>query len=218
MNSNLSSIGIALATLVGLSATQAQGSFVVDGSFETPPLSPGQYIYNPSGSPWTFSPLHSGIDRPASAFFAPPPPAGVQAAFLQASANSVSAHGWISQVITLPIAGTYSLDYLHAGRHNSFFTGNVQYEVLLGTTVIGTSSTTSFQPYTPVSFHFFSNVVTDTLTFRILSTQPLGDNTAFFDAVDVTLVPAPGAAALAGTGGLLLACRRRRTATPHASL
>lgn len=197
-------LGISPLALVTASAS---ASIVADGGFENPALGPGQFWYNATGSAWTFT-GNAGVDHPFSAFYAPPPPEGVQAAFLQSHQSSTFHYGAFSQAVNLPGGGSYVLSYLHAGRPEmSGWGGNVAYEVLLDSLVIATSSTISGQAYTPVSIPFSATAGPHVLTFRVSPSQPLGDNTSFID--DVGIVPAPGSAGLATLAGLA-ALRRRR--------
>lgn len=200
------SVALGISTLVLVTAG-ASASIVVDGGFENPALGSGQFWYNATGSAWTFT-GNAGVDHPFSGFYAPPPPEGVQAAFLQTDQSSASNYGALSQPINLPGAGSYVLSYLHAGRPMSYqWGGDVAYEVLLDSSVIATPSTASGQAYTPVSIPFSATAGTHVLTFRVSPSQPLGDNTSFID--DVGIVPAPGSIGLAALAGLA-ALRRRR--------
>lgn len=185
---------------------QAAASIVADGSFEAASCPPNWFVYNATGSPWTFV-EGSGVTEPPSPFGAPPPPSGVQVAFLQTRPPlQLSA---ITQSIVLPAATSYTLSYLHAGRNMGLHAGNVLYEVLIETTVISAQSTTSGLPFTPVSIPFTASPGAHTLTFRLHAATPAGDNTAFFDDVAIIAVPTPGAAALA-LAGAAFGVRRRR--------
>lgn len=194
--------------LLGALASGASAAYVADTSFEAAVCPPLSYVYNPLGSPWTFQGA-SGVTQHPTAFFSPPPPSGVQVAFLQ-SRNVGTQDGEISQPIVLPAAPSFTLTYLHAGRHHSFYTGNLTYEVLLDTLVISTQSTVSFQPFTPVSIPFTATPGPHTLTFRVFANVPLADNTTFFDDVDITAVPAASSIALVLPAAALAIRRRRR--------
>jgi hypothetical protein len=207
--SQLVRLAVGGLSLIGAFASTSS-AFVSDGSFEAAACLPGQFVYNALGSPWTYVD-GSGVAGVGSVFSAPPPPSGTKVAFLQAR-PSVPQTSLFFQSITLPANGSYTLSYLHAGRPAfvpGLIEGNLQYEVLLDTTVIATQSTVSGQPFTPVAIPFSANAGTYTLTFRVSPTAPLIDNTAFFDSVGCTLVPTPGAASLAGVGAMLVLRRRR---------
>jgi len=179
---------------------------VADGSFETPAMLPGSFVYNPGGSPWTFA-GNSGITAPVSAFTFLPPPSGNQVAFLQSDTNPAN-FGSISQSIFLPFTGPYTLSYLDAGRHfGGNFAGNMAYEVWLGSSLLANMATVTNQPFTPQSIPFTATTGFHTLEFRVSASQPVGDNTAFFDSV--TIVPAPGSIALLAAASGLVALRRR---------
>lgn len=189
------------------SLTNSASALVLDSSFEAASCPPNWFVYRPTGTPWTFVD-GSGVTRPPSPFGSPLPPSGVQVAFLQ-SRLALPHTSEFSQVVTLPAAPSYTLSYLHAGRSTPGFPGNLQYEVLIGSTVIASLSTFSSQPFTLVSIPFTAGTGLQTLTFRVSATAPLVDNTAFFDDVTITGVPTPGTAVLSAFGGLVVLRRRR---------
>lgn len=197
---------LVLATTV---AAPASASIVADPSFEAAAYPPNWYAYNATGSPWTFA-GNSGVTYlPSAPFGSSPAPSGVQVAFLQ---TNVFPTGWgdISQPITLPATGTYTLSYLHAGRYSNFGGfGNTTYDVLIDSIIVATHSTVTAQPFTPVSFNFTASGGAHTLSFRFNAIQPFGDNTVLFDDVEITAVPAPGPLAIAAAAGIFFARRRR---------
>ncbi len=199
-------VGLVL-TMIALADVPSAVAFVTDGSFELPSLPANTYLYNPLGSPWTYS-GNSGVIYPSSAFGSPAAPAGNQVAFLQTDSLSAANFGQFSQPITLPSTGTYTLSYLDAGRSLGIYQGNVAYEVLLDTTLLATPATTSGQPFTSQSFSFTSTVGPHVLTFRVSATQPLGDDTAFFD--NVVIVPEPATPLGMGLTTLWFLGRSRR--------
>ena len=157
------------------SATVA-ATFVGDSGFEAIGVGSGggSYVYNPSGSAWTFV-GNAGISGNGSAFTNGDPnaPAGSQVAFLQTT-------GTISQSVTFAAAGSYQLSFQSIQR-----VGNQQdFQVLVDGNVVGT-----FQP-TGSSYQFFAtssftaSAGSHTITFKGLNTIG-GDNTAFLDAVNL---------------------------------
>lgn len=193
--------------LIGSLVTGSSAAIVADGSFETAACSPGWFTYNPASTPWTHVD-GSGVTEPPSPFGSPPPPSGFQVGFLQTRLAPPHLSAFF-QSITLPAASSFTLTYLHAGRDYAGYTGNVTYEILIDSTVISSQSTVTGLPFTPVSIPFTASPGAHTLTFRLHAMTALGDNTAFFDDVDISFVPTPGGATLAGLAGAL-ALRRRR--------
>jgi CSLREA domain-containing protein len=142
-----------------------------DPDFATPTLRARDYVYDPAGSPWTFT-GQAGLASNGSAFGNPPPPQGSQVAFLQGI-------GSISQTFDLT-AGTYVLGLLAAQRP-----GNQQtFEVLVDGAVVATitPSGSSFALYTTSPF----TVTAGSHTIQFVGLNPLGgDNTAFLDQIQV---------------------------------
>ncbi len=157
----------------------APAATVVDSGFESVSVGSGggAYVYNPSGSAWTFGP-QSGLSGNGSAFTAGSPiaPQGSQVAFLQD-------HGTISQSIGNFAAGSYQISLLAAQRAN-YGTSNQSFQVLIDGTVVGTinPTSTSYQSYSTPSFNVTAG--THTLTFQGL-TSNASDYTAFIDAVAI---------------------------------
>ncbi|HST31215.1 MAG TPA: PEP-CTERM sorting domain-containing protein, partial [Chthoniobacterales bacterium] len=160
-------------------------------------------------APWSFT-GHAGIiNAPGGGFNGPTAPDGSQYGFLQ-SAFSGQTPGVFSQTISFTLAGTYQLAYLVAGRPpnglGSF--GDLPYDVRLDSTVIGTDSSTSSEPFTQVIFTFTTTAGDHTLTFE--TSQSNGaDNTAFIDSVSIQAVPEPTSLALFAIGGVAFAAARR---------
>ena len=152
---------------------------LADGSFETPVMTsppPGNWSYNPAGSPWTFS-SQSGISGNGSAFTNgnPNAPDGVQVGLLQAN-NSMSQ-------IAVGDAGTYKLIGFIAAQSGTA-TPSVDFQVD-GTSIDTiTTASSSYINYTSPSFtlaagsHFFFFV-------GLGGSSP--DRTLFMDAL--TIVP-----------------------------
>ena len=188
-------------------STLASGQTVANNSFETPALGTNSFLYNPIGATWSFLGDSGIINSPGEGFFGPPALAGVQYAFLQ----SAGTQGAFSQTISFTLSGTYRLSYLVAGRSNNGHgaAGDLSYQVLLDSLVIGIDSTTSAQPFTVRTFDFVASSGSHILSFNAVSSG--GDNTAFFDLVAIQIVPEPpvGVLMLSALGGLLFVRRLR---------
>jgi hypothetical protein len=185
------------------------GQSVANGSFETPVLSSNSFLYDPSGATWTFLNDAGIISAPGAGFFGPPAPDGNQYAFLQSATNP----GAFSQTITFTLSGTYRLSYFVAGRSDNGqgAAGDLSYQVLLDSLVIGSDSTTTAQPFTLRSFDFVASSGSHTLTFE--SVPNGADNTAFFDLVAIQPVPEPAVSVLVLSslfGSLFVRAVRRR--------
>lgn len=160
---------------------------VANGSFEAPVLNANSFLYDPAGATWAFVNDSGIINAPGAGFFGQAAPDGNQYAFLQTAGNT----GAFSQSIVFSLPGTYELSYLVAGRpdNGEGATGNLGYEVLLDSLVIGNDSTVTGQPFTLRSFDFVASSGSHTLTFEAVPNS--GDNTAFFDSVAIRAVPEP---------------------------
>jgi hypothetical protein len=186
------------------------GQSVVNGSFETPLLNSNSFSYDPGGATWTFLDNSGIINTPGAGFFGPPAPDGNQYAFLQSADHP----GAFSQSITFSLPGTYQLSYLVAGRSDDGqgATGNLAYQVLLDSLVIGNDATATGQPFTFRSFNFVASSGDHILTFESVANG--ADNTAFFDLVAIQPVPEPavGVFLLSSLSGFLFirAVRPRR--------
>lgn len=201
---------VALLSLGGLRPAAAQT--VGNAGFEAPVVGSGSsaYVYNPLGTPWTFS-SGSGVSGNGSGFTAgnPNAPEGAQVGFVQAT-------GTISQAIDGFSNGSYTFQFQSAQRGSG--DGNPgpdsqNLQVLVdnaplfgadGLTPVGTS----YQLYTtdPIAL----SAGTHTLTFQGLNTAAAGmpgytgDNTAFIDGVGINRVaPVPEASSVISLGMLL---------------
>ena len=163
------------------------GQSVANSSFETPALSSNSFLYDPSGATWTFINNAGIINAPGAGFFGPSAPDGTQYAFLQSATNS----GAFSQTITFTLSGTYRLSYFVAGRSDNGqgAAGDLSYQVLFDSLVIGSDATTTSQPFTLRSFDFVASAGSHILTFEPMPDS--ADNTAFFDMVSIQAVPEP---------------------------
>ena len=92
--------------------TSSQTSSIADSGFEQVSVGAGEFLYDPTGSPWAFS-GSSGISGNNSGFTAgnPPAPQGSQVAFLQET-------GSFTQSVTGWAAGFYVLTFDAAQREN----------------------------------------------------------------------------------------------------
>ncbi len=155
-------------------------SQIADPGFEQVVVGTGQYQYDPTGSPWTFS-GGAGLSGNDSGFTSgnPPAPEGSQVAFLQAA-------GSFSQSVTGWAAGSYVLSFDAAQRGN-FGTSNENFSVLIDGNVVGsfTPSGTSYQSYSTAAFTVTAGA--HTITFQGLDSAG-GDNSAFLDQVAVAQV------------------------------
>jgi hypothetical protein len=153
------------------------------GGFEAPNVGTGAaaYRYNPSGSAWTFSDS-SGVAGNGSDFAVgnPNAPEGTQVAFLQG-------YGSASQTLTFA-GGIYSLSFLAAQRGGNGNATSQTFQVLIDGSVVGTftPADTNYTAFTTSPFAVTPG--SHTLTF--LGTDPSGggDNTAFIDGVQLTLL------------------------------
>ena len=108
------------ALIEPLEVRRLLAAIVADASFESPTEAANSYVYDPSGSVWTFSST-SGIVNPPSGLGAPAAPNGKQVAFLQTNRSASQYNGedgTISQSISLPSTGYYSLSVEAAADSN----------------------------------------------------------------------------------------------------
>ncbi len=149
-----------------------------DPGFETPNVGTGSwhdFVYNPSGAPWTYS-SSSGVAGNGSGFTNgnPNAPQGTQVAFLQK-------YGTMSQVVNFS-AGTYAINFYAAQRYGQ--ASSQTFEVTVDGTVVGTFTPTSttYGLYTTNSF----TVTAGTHTVEFIGLDPNGgDNTALIDDASI---------------------------------
>jgi hypothetical protein len=174
------------------SAVRVNSQPVAGSGFEAPALPANGYAYAPTASDWTYAGA-AGIAANGSAFTASgaagsgitgnPAPEGVQVAFLQDQASS------ISQAIANWAAGTYQIHFLAGQRDNySAPTAGLQaIEVDVDGNAILTITPGSAN-YLSLTTPAFTVVAgAHTIDFKSLTA---GDTTAFLDAVSVVQVPA----------------------------
>ena len=151
----------------------------LDPGFEAPALGAGRtaYLYDPAGSPWTFSGF-AGVAGNGSGFTANNPiaPQGGQVAFLQMTGSA-------SQSVTLS-AGTFSISF-EAAQRNIAQVGGQTIEVLLDNVAVSTITPVgiNYASYTTTTF----TVAAGAHTLEFLGLDPHGgDNTALIDQVSIT--------------------------------
>jgi uncharacterized protein (DUF2141 family) len=149
-----------------------------DAGFEQPSVGAGQFQYDPTGSPWTFTGL-AGISANNSGFTAgnPPAPERLQVALVQET-------GSFSQSVTGWAAGSYTINFLAAQRGNHQ-ASQQNVNVLVDGVVVGTftPSGTSYLSYSTSAFNVTSG--SHTITFQGLDSAG-GDNTVFIDDVTIS--------------------------------
>ena len=138
----------------------------------------GQFQYDPTGSPWTFS-GQAGISANNSTLTSgnPPAPGGSQVAFLEnAGSFSESTTNWA--------AGSYSISFSAAQRANGQ-ASQQDFKVSVDGVTVGnfTPSGTSYQSFATSVFTVAAGA--HTITFQGLDSAG-GDNIAFVDRVAAT--------------------------------
>ena len=187
---------------------------VADGSFETPALGYGGYVYNPSVAGVTFNPK-SGVAHNGSPFSSENAPDGTQYAFIQ----STDTQGSVSLDVTgLTSGAAYNFIFSAAQRPN--YTSNVLTAFFNGVN-LGTFNPTStaFSLFTTSSFTASGS--SGTLTF-MGAPSTTGDNDTALDNVRVNALaatsavpePATWAMMLAGFGLIGVSVRSRRKQSP----
>jgi hypothetical protein len=158
-----------------VSLAQTSAASIADPSFEQVSVGAGHFLYDPTGSPWTFS-GGAGISGNSSGFTAgnPPAPDGTQVAFLQQTSS-------FSQTTTGWAAGSYVITFEAAQRGNHQ-ASRQDFNVLVDGTVVDsfTPSGTSYQSYATAAFTVTAG--SHTIAFQGLDSAG-GDNTAFIDEV-----------------------------------
>ena len=150
---------------------------LVDQGFEQPLAGPNGFIYDPTGTAWTFAGM-AGVSGNGSGFTAGnlPTPQGAQVAFLQTT-------GSLSQSASFWDAGSYVITFDAAQRRN-YQASHQNFNVLVDGAVMGTftPSGTAYQGYITATFTVTAGA--HTIAFQGLDTAG-GDNTAFIDDVSV---------------------------------
>jgi glucose/arabinose dehydrogenase len=160
-----------------LSSTPTPTPTVSDAGFEQPNAGPGSFVYDPSGTAWSFT-GPAGVSANGSGFTSgnPPAPEGVQVGFVQDT-------GVISQSVAGWAAGSYVITFDAAQRGN--YISNQNFEVLVDGTVVSTFTPTgtSYQAYSTAAFTVGAG--SHTITFEGLDSAG-DDNTALIDAVAIS--------------------------------
>ncbi|WP_185602316.1 chitobiase/beta-hexosaminidase C-terminal domain-containing protein [Paenibacillus sp. 598K] len=154
----------------------------LNAGFESPEITASWGVRpGPMTNGWSFT-SNAGIQRNGSAFGAATAPEGVQTALLQTNGGVA---GSFEQALSFP-AGSFRLSFEAAKRD---FGGQQSFDVLLGSTVIGsyTPDTRAFKPYRTDVFEIAAPGK-HTIRFQVTTTS--GDNTAFIDDVQVELIDA----------------------------
>ena len=165
--------------LIAFGGTQAPvGTTALgDAGFEAASASGSGYVYNPTGSPWTFA-GNAGVSANGSGFTwgNPNAPQGSQVAFLQMT-------GSFGQSVAAWAAGNYTIAFKAAQRGN-YGTQAEDFQVQVDGVVVGTFKPTSTTYSTYATASFTVGAGTHTVKFVGLDTAG-GDNTAFIDAVSI---------------------------------
>lgn len=194
----------------------AHAQIIVNSSFEAPALPTNSFLYNPTGTPWVFT-NDSGIINNSTGWQSGGvhAPNGSQVGFIQSPHPAFGQVGSISQTITLPATGVYTLSYFLAGRSGPSGEGGVlPFDVFLDNTLIGSDSSTTGMTFQMRVMSFGASAGAH--TFLLQGRRPVPDpnvfqdNTAFFDMVMITPVPEPSSLALASVVAAGVAHRRWR--------
>jgi hypothetical protein len=164
---------VSIATVPAPSGLPALG----DSGFESASTPGVGYVYNPTGSAWTFT-GSSGVSANNTGFTSgnPNAPQGSQVAFLQYNGSfSQSVAGWA--------AGNYTIAFQAAQRGN-YGTQTEDFQVWIDAVLVGTFTPNSsvYQSYATASFSVAAGA--HTIKFVGLDTVG-GDNTAFIDDVSI---------------------------------
>jgi hypothetical protein len=161
---------------------------LANAGFQSPNLAAGGYVYNPTGTGWTFTGL-CGVASNGSPFTnGANAPSGTQVAFLQCAGSSIS-----QQIGFTP--GSYIITFQASQRSSAY----QDFQVLVDGTVVGTFTPAygSYQTYSTSPFTV--TLGGHTITFLGLDTAG-GDRTALIANVQVKCVP-PTFSPVPGTYG-----------------
>jgi hypothetical protein len=162
---------------------------VSERGFEEPALAAGfrAYIYNPTGTPWTYV-GGAGISRPPNSFTPNRPPEGDQAAFLQ---NEAGATSICRELSGLTASTVYHLTFLYGGRAGqpnqvgcTFCNGANPFDVRINGATIATFTSIPLETYVSTTLEFTASGGSTELCFVSLS-MGVRDLTTFFDDVKI---------------------------------
>jgi len=227
MRSSKFRLGLAASAALLLSAAPAAAATqLVDGGFEAQASGVGQFCYFnfgtvcPTGA-WTGGTIGNGggggfQDEQNFAWPGLATPDGVKYAFIQML-------GFIQQSFVAGDTGTYNLSWLHAGRSNSQFSGNQNYDVLVNGVVVASSSTVTYENWGAVGSSNFNLVAGQAYTVRFQGLVETDFPATFIDAVSLNAaapvggIPEPSTWAMlilgfGAIGGALRSRRRYHTA------
>ena len=191
--------GLAAVTRLGITVLSL-GPQPANPGFEQP-VTPN-FIYNPNGGAWTFSPNAggngSGVATNGSDFTwgNVAAPEGGQVAFLQGT-------GAISQAISgFAVGTTYTINFLASQRQNNGTTPGNTFNLQMDGRTIGSFAPANSTNYLAYATNFTATATTHTLAF-VGTDLNGGDNTAFLDNVRIVAAAGPPAAptALFATAG-----------------
>jgi hypothetical protein len=152
--------------------------FIGDAGFENESVGAGQYLYDPTGSSWTFTGA-SGLSGNSSGFTEsnPAAPQGVQVAVIQYQ-------GSFSQSVANWTAGTYTLSFDVAQR-GIWNVSAEDFEVLVDGVVVGTFEPSGTSYETETTSPFTVGAGSHTIAFVGLDSSG-GDNTVFLDNISLS--------------------------------
>ena len=165
---------------------------VANGSLETPSISNWYYqntsggnAYNfnaVSGFGWTFG-TSAGIDHNSGTWYAAgaPAPNGSQAAFIQGTSSGAK----ISQSISFPVTGNYTVTFSCIGRAGSFGPNTIQVQVdgnIISTVSYSSQSQSAWQNYIAP----YNCTSTGNHTLAFVGARTGGDYSSSIDNVTVT--------------------------------
>ncbi|HEY7328505.1 MAG TPA: fibronectin type III domain-containing protein [Gemmataceae bacterium] len=179
----VNSVGDSPPSNIASATTQASSSsgLLPDGGFESPVLTPGTYVLDPTGTPWTFSGT-AGIASNGSSITVdnPPAPQGTQVGFLSGFGSG------FTQTVNLS-TGTYytiSFDAANAGITSR----TQQFAIAVDNTIMGmgTAASTQYTSYSTVSFYVTAS---GAYTITFVGTNSRG-GIALIDDVSLNVTPA----------------------------
>ena len=190
--------------LLGCIAGQAQSVTVVDASFETPTNLNGGWGYLANdgaagGWRWSTTQTNAGIVSGGGisgqwTSWVNVPPNGTQAAFLQNNAT-------LSQVITIPVATNYLVNFNAAHRRFGWPTDNLTVQV--DGTTIGYWSSTNFPDDNFVNCSATAYLTAGAHTLSFVGAPSSGDSAIAIDVVTVGAFTVLGPTTLQSDGSLL---------------